>query len=73
LNQSFSSVRFHHRLYELHLPVTDVDRAINFSVGKVGFGLGFGARGGPSTLLVYNDGRMHWMVSAAKVTLGPSG
>jgi catechol 2,3-dioxygenase-like lactoylglutathione lyase family enzyme len=44
LNYPSSSTHFHHGLYEVHLPVTDVDRAIDFYVGKLGFDLGFGGR-----------------------------
>ena len=32
-----ASIRFHHGLYEVHLPVTDLDRAIDFYAGKLGF------------------------------------
>ena len=39
---------FRHGLYEVHLPVTDVDRAIDFYVEKLGVELGFGGSGGPS-------------------------
>ena len=56
-----ASMRFHHGLYEVHLPVTDVDRAIDFYVEKLGFELGFGGKGGPSTLLRFIDGDTRWM------------
>jgi lactoylglutathione lyase len=42
--------------------VTDVDRAIDFYVGKLGFTLGHGARGGASALLMYTDGHARWML-----------
>ena len=44
-------MRFHRGLYEVHLPVTDMDRSIDFYVGKFAFELGFGGRGESSTLL----------------------
>jgi len=58
---------FHRGLYEVHLPVTDVDRAIDFYVEKLGFELGFGERGGSSALLVYADGETRWMLGLFRV------
>lgn len=55
-------MRFHHGLYEVHLPVTNVDRAIGFYVEKLGFELGYGGRGGSSALLLYTDGNTRWML-----------
>ncbi len=60
-------MRFHHGLYEVHLPVTDVDRAIDFYVEKIGFELGFGGRGGPSSLLLFTDGDTRWMLGLFQV------
>jgi catechol 2,3-dioxygenase-like lactoylglutathione lyase family enzyme len=54
--------RFHHGLYEVHLPVTDLNRAIDFYVGKLGFELGFTGRGQSSVLLMYTDGAVRWML-----------
>lgn len=55
-------MRFHHGLYEVHLPVTDVDRAVDFYVGKLGFELGFGGRDKSSALLLYKNGDRRWML-----------
>jgi lactoylglutathione lyase len=60
-------MRFHHGLYEVHLPVTDLDRAIEFYVGKLGFEHGFGERGGPSALLWYTDRDTRWMLGLFRV------
>ena len=44
----------HHGFYELFLPVTDMERAINFYVEKLGFQIG--RQESPSSaLLLYND------------------
>ena len=59
--------RFHHGLYEVHLPVIDLDRAIDFYVGKLGFELGFGTRGGSSALLLYTDEETRWMLGLFRV------
>ena len=61
------SMRSHHGLYEVHLPVTDLDRAIDFYVEKLGFELGFGERGGPSALLLFADGDARWMLGLFQV------
>lgn len=60
-------MRLHHGLYEVHLPVTNVDRAVDFYVGKLGFEPGFGERGGPSALLLYKDGDTRWMLGLFRV------
>jgi len=60
-------MHFHHGLYEVHLPVTDIDRAIDFYVGKLAFEPGFGGRGGSSTLLLYTDGDTRWMLGLFRV------
>ena len=61
------SMRSHHGLYEVHLPVTDLDRAIEFYVEKLGFELGFGERGGSSALLLFADGEMRSSAAASPV------
>ncbi len=65
--KSSSSMRSHHGLYEVHLPVTDLDRAIDFYVEKLGFELGFGERGGPSALLLFSEGDTRWMLGLFRV------
>ena len=45
----------HRGVYEVHLPVTDVGRSIDFYVDRLGFELGFGDRGDPSVLLMHPD------------------
>ena len=60
-------MHFHHGLYEVHLPVTDLDRAIDFYVEKLGFELGFGERGGPSALLLFSEGDTRWMLGLFRV------
>jgi lactoylglutathione lyase len=60
-------MRFHHGIYEVHLPVTDLDRAIDFYVTKLGFVLGFGERGGSSALLLCTDGHVRWMLGLFRV------
>ena len=62
MNHPSSPMRFHHGLYEVHLPVTNVDRAIDFYVEKLGFELGYGGRSGSSALLLYTDGNTRWML-----------
>ena len=59
--------RFHHGLYEVHLPVTDLDRAVAFYVDKLGFEFGFGASDGSSALLLYSDERARWMLGLFRV------
>ncbi|HEV2046559.1 MAG TPA: VOC family protein [Chthoniobacterales bacterium] len=58
---------FHHGLYEVHLPVTDLDRAVEFYVEKLGFEFGFGASGGSSALLLYTEERKRWMLGLFRV------
>ena len=66
-SQSFSSpTRLHRGLYEVHLPVTDVDRSIDVYVEKLGFELGFGERGDPGVLLLYDD-EERWMLGLFEV------
>lgn len=59
--------RFHHGFYEVHLPVTELDRAIDFYVEKLGFEFGFGGRHGPTTLLLFTDGDTRWMLGLFQV------
>jgi hypothetical protein len=47
--------------------VTDMDRAIDFHVGKLGFELGFRERGGSSALLLYPQARTRWMLGLFRV------
>ncbi len=61
------SSHFHHGLYEVHLPVKDLNRSIDFYVEKLGFKLGFGDRGGTSALLLYADGDTRWMLGLFQV------
>ena len=61
------SMRSHHGLYEVYLPVTDLDRAVDFYVEKLGFELGFGERGGPSALLLFSEGDTRWMLGLFRV------
>jgi lactoylglutathione lyase len=58
---------FHHGLYEVHLPVTDLDRAVEFYVDKLGFDFGFGSSGGSSALLLYTDEGTRWMLGLFRV------
>lgn len=67
MNHAPASMRFHHGLYEVHLPVRDVDRSVDFYVEKLGFELGFGGRGGASALLLYTDSDTRWMLGLFQV------
>lgn len=60
-NHGRGSVRFHHGLYEVHLPVTDLDRAIDFYVANLGFDVGF-RKSESTALLLYSKGDMRWML-----------
>ena len=62
-----SSRRLHHGLYAVHLPVTDMDRAIDFAVEKLGFELGFGGRGRLSAPLLFTDGDTRWILGLFQV------
>lgn len=57
----------HQGLYEVHLPVTDIDRSIDFYVDKLGFELGFGEKGDESVLLLYNGKNKRWMLGFFEV------
>ena len=58
---------FHRGFYEVHLPVTDLDRAIDFYIEKLGFEMGFGGRHGASALLVCGAGDSRWMLGLFQV------
>lgn len=62
-----SRSQLHHGLYEVHLPVTDLGRSIDFYVEKLGFELGFGTRESSSVLLVYDDDESRWMLGLFEV------
>jgi lactoylglutathione lyase len=57
----------HHGLYEVHLPVIDLERAVAFYVDKLGFEFGLGVTGESSALLLYNDERTRWMLGLFRV------
>lgn len=59
--------RFHRGIYEVHLPVSDVNRAMDFYTGKLGFEPGFGERGDSSVLLLYNRNGTRWMLGLFEV------
>ena len=46
----------HRGIYEVHLPVTDLGRSIDFYSETLGFELAFGERGDSSALLLYSGG-----------------
>lgn len=48
-----TEARFHHGFYEVHLPVTDLDRAVAFYVDKLGFEQGFHRPDRSGALLLY--------------------
>lgn len=57
----------HQGLYEVHLPVTDVARSVDFYVEKLGFEVGFGQPDDGSVLLLYEDGDTRWMLGLFRV------
>jgi lactoylglutathione lyase len=67
LNAFAANDHFHAGLYEVHLPVTDLDRAVDFYVKKLGFEFGFGRRDGSSALLLYTEARQRWMLGLFRV------
>jgi len=67
LNAFTGSDHFHHGLYEVHLPVTDLQRSVDFYTSKLGFKLGWGAPGGSSALLIYDDKALRWMLGLFRV------
>lgn len=60
--ENIKNKTFHDGLYEVHLPVTDIKRSIDFYINKLGFELAFGDRGDPSVLLLYKKGNTRWML-----------
>lgn len=58
---------FHSGLYEVHLPVTDINRSIDFYTKKLGFELGFGKRRDSSVLLLYDKDDTRWMLGLFEV------
>jgi lactoylglutathione lyase len=58
---------FHHGLYEVHLPVSDLKRSVDFYSEKLGFTLGFGNMSGTSALLLYSDGNIRWMLGLFQI------
>lgn len=58
---------FHKGLYEVHLPVTDITRSINFYTEKLGFELALGDKNDSSVLLLYNKGGARWMLGLFEV------
>jgi lactoylglutathione lyase len=61
---------FHHGLYEVHLPVTNLQRSIDFYTSKLGFELGWSTPGGSSALLIYDDEGTRWMLGLFWVETG---
>ncbi len=57
----------HGGLYEVHLPVTDLNRSIEFYVGKLGFEVGFARSDGSGALLLYTEARQRWMLGLFRV------
>ena len=51
----------------MHLPVTDLDRAVDFYVAKLGFEFGFGRGDGSSALLLYTQEHQRWMLGLFRV------
>ena len=58
---------FHSGLYEVHLPVTDLNRSVDFYVEKMGFTIGFGKRTDSSILLMYDKGDTRWMLGLFEI------
>jgi lactoylglutathione lyase len=54
-------------LYEVHLPVTDVNRAVDFYVGRLGFEVGFSRSDGSGALLLYTEPGQRWMLGLFRV------
>ena len=59
---------FHSGLYEVHLPVTDLERSIEFYVGKLGFQLGFRRSDASLALLLYTEQQQRWMLGLFRVS-----
>ncbi len=62
-----SGTHLHQGLYEVHLPVTNLARSIDFYVEKLGFEVGYGDKNGPSALLLYRREKIRWMLGLFKV------
>lgn len=60
-------MHLHHGLYEVHLPVTDLARSIDFYVEKLGFEPGVGGGGDPSALLLFSDADTRFMLGLFQV------
>jgi lactoylglutathione lyase len=58
---------FHHGLYEVHLPVTNLQRSIDFYTSKLSFELGWSTPAGSSALLIYDDEGTRWMLGLYRV------
>ena len=56
----------HRGLYEVHLPVTDLQRSVAF-YAKLGFERGFDGTGGGGALLLYERGGARWMLGLFRV------
>lgn len=62
-----SKGHLHQGFYEVHLPVTDLDRSTDFYVDRLGFERGFGGKGQAGVLLLYGDGERRWMLGLFQV------
>ncbi|MGD8427702.1 MAG: VOC family protein [Balneolaceae bacterium] len=58
---------FHEGVHEVHLPVTNINRSIDFYTKKLGFELAFGKRNDPSVLLLYSKANRRWMLGLFEV------
>ena len=67
MNAFTGSDHFHHGLYEVHLPVTDLQRSVDFYTSKLGFKVGWGTPGGSNALLLYDDEGTRWMLGLFRV------
>lgn len=59
--------KFHGGLYEVHLPVTDLQRSIDFYVSGLGLEHGFGRVSDGSVLLTYERAGLRWMLGLFEV------
>ena len=51
----------------MHLPVTDLQRSVDFYTSKLGFQLGWSTPSGSSALLIYDDEGTRWMLGLFQV------
>jgi len=51
----------------VHLPVTDLQRSVEFYTSKLGFELGWSTPGASSALLIYDDESTRWMLGLFRV------